>query len=121
MSETGAWLFTFALLIVTLLLLGWNSRWHLLQGVIFMAVVASNIHWGWTDNGYVAVLIGAVCAYVVSALALKLIDAKWRGLLGVGQQCLSHLGTGHQGGKQGLPQSNRIAQRNRHLLRTDRR
>lgn len=118
MSETGAWLFTFALLIVTLLLLGWNSRWHLLQGAIFMAVVASNIRWEWTDNGYAAALIGAVCAYTASALILKLIDPERSGLLGLR---LSHLGAGQQGGNQRLTQSNRIAKRDRHLLRTDRR
>src|SRR5438093_666639 len=71
LNDEQAWVFTGCLLIVTLLLLAWNSRWHLLQGVIFMAVVASNIHWKWTDNPTVACLIGAACAYVASALLTK--------------------------------------------------
>ena len=42
--------------------------WFLLQGSIIFAVVASNIHWKWTPNGYLAGLIGAVLAYGITAL-----------------------------------------------------
>jgi hypothetical protein len=33
--------------------------WFLFQSTIIFAVMASNIHWHWTPNGYLAGLIGA--------------------------------------------------------------
>jgi len=111
LNEEQAWVFTGCLLIVVLWLLWSQSRWHLLQGVIFMAVVCSNIYWKWTDNTYVAALIGAVCAYIVSAIVLKLIDPK----------CCGHVLLRHEGRDQTPPPLDRIAERERHLLRTDRR
>jgi hypothetical protein len=42
--------------------------WFLLQSAIIFAVVASNLHWHWTENGYLAGLIGAVLAYGVAVL-----------------------------------------------------
>lgn len=47
--------------------------WFLLQGSIIFAVIASNIHWKWTPNGYVAGLLGAVLAYVATALLSELL------------------------------------------------
>ena len=35
----------------------------LFQASIIFAVVASNIHWHWTPNGYLAGIIGVVLAY----------------------------------------------------------
>src|SRR5690242_15433251 len=64
LNEEQAWVFTYGLIVVTLLLLAWNSRWHLLQGVIFMGVVASDIRWGWTDGArLIAILLGGGLAY----------------------------------------------------------
>jgi hypothetical protein len=37
--------------------------WFLFQGLIIFAVMASNIHWQWTPNGYLAGLIGVGLAY----------------------------------------------------------
>jgi hypothetical protein len=41
--------------------------WFVFQGSIIFAVVASNIHWQWTPNGYLASLIGVGLAYGLSA------------------------------------------------------
>jgi hypothetical protein len=40
--------------------------WFLLQGSIVFAVIASNIHWQWTPNGYLASLIGVGAAFGVT-------------------------------------------------------
>jgi hypothetical protein len=37
--------------------------WMLLQSTVAFAVMASNIHWGWTPNGYLASLVAAGAAY----------------------------------------------------------
>lgn len=37
--------------------------WFLMQSTIIFAVMASNIKWHWTPNGYLAGLIGFVAAY----------------------------------------------------------
>ena len=37
--------------------------WFLFQSLIIFAVVASNIHWHWTPNGYLAGFIGVGLAY----------------------------------------------------------
>lgn len=42
-------------------------RWYLFQGSIVFAVVASNIHWQWTPNGYLASAIGMGVAFGVTA------------------------------------------------------
>ena len=42
--------------------------WYLLQASIIFAVMASNIHYHWTPNGYLAGLIGVGLAYGVTAL-----------------------------------------------------
>ena len=40
--------------------------WFLLQGAIVFAVVASNIYWQWTPNGYLAAMLGGIAALVVT-------------------------------------------------------
>jgi hypothetical protein len=42
--------------------------WFLIQSSIIFAVMASNIRWHWTPNGYLAGLIGAVLAYGATVL-----------------------------------------------------
>ena len=42
--------------------------WFLLQSAIIFAVIASNIHFHWTPNGYLAGLIGVVLAYGLTLL-----------------------------------------------------
>lgn len=76
LNEEQAWVFTYGLFIVTLLMLAWNSRWHLLQGVIFIAVVCSNIHWQWTPNTALACYIGAGLAFGATALINWIIDRR---------------------------------------------
>jgi hypothetical protein len=46
--------------------------WFLIQSSIIFAVVASNIRWHWTPNGYVAGLIGAGLAYDMTHLLASL-------------------------------------------------
>jgi hypothetical protein len=50
--------------------------WYLLQGLIVFAVVASNIHWHWTPNGYLASAIGAGLALVATLLDQRHRDVK---------------------------------------------
>jgi hypothetical protein len=41
--------------------------WLLLQSAVIFAVMASNIHWRWTPNGYLAALIGiGIARYAVA-------------------------------------------------------
>lgn len=40
--------------------------WMVTQATIAFAVVASNIHWQWTPNGYLAVGLGIALAYGVT-------------------------------------------------------
>ena len=47
--------------------------WHLLQIVIVYAVMASNFHWQWTPNPYIAGLLAVVAAFAVTALLGDLI------------------------------------------------
>ena len=42
--------------------------WFLLQSSVMFAVMASNITWHWTPNGYIPALAGAVLAYGATAL-----------------------------------------------------
>jgi len=54
--------------------------YFVLQSSIIFAVVASNIRWQWTPNGYLAGLIGVGLAYGVSALlsAVRLKHPRYR-------------------------------------------
>ena len=47
--------------------------WFLFQSAIIFAVVASNIHWHWTPNGYLASAIGVGLAYGVTWLLTGLL------------------------------------------------
>lgn len=40
--------------------------WFLLQGLIVFAVMASNIHWHWTPNSYLASILGFIAALLVT-------------------------------------------------------
>lgn len=42
--------------------------YFLLQSSIIFAVVASNIHWQWTPNGYLAAVIGVGLAWISTRL-----------------------------------------------------
>jgi hypothetical protein len=48
--------------------------WFLLQGSIIFAVVASNIHWHWTPNGYLASILGFLAALLVTVGLSRLIE-----------------------------------------------
>lgn len=47
--------------------------WFLLQGSIVFAVMASNIYWEWTPNGYLASLIGIGLAFAVTMMVSQLL------------------------------------------------
>ena len=42
--------------------------WFVFQGLVIFAVVASNIHWQWTPNGYLPSVLGVALAFVLSRL-----------------------------------------------------
>jgi hypothetical protein len=46
--------------------------WLLLQSLIIFAVVASNIHWQWTPNGYLASGAGVLLAWFLTVLINEL-------------------------------------------------
>jgi hypothetical protein len=50
--------------------------WFILQGSIVFAVVASNIHWQWTPNAYLATILGAVAALLVTVAVNGLLALK---------------------------------------------
>jgi hypothetical protein len=47
--------------------------WFLLKASVIFAVCASNIHWHWTPNGYLASLIGVGLAYGATWLLTALL------------------------------------------------
>ncbi len=53
--------------------------WFILQGSIVFAVVASNIHWGWTPNPYIPALLGGGLAWLVT-LAVARVHERLLGL-----------------------------------------
>ncbi|SEB95165.1 hypothetical protein [Bradyrhizobium erythrophlei] len=46
--------------------------WHLLQSIVIFGVIASNIHWRWTPNGYLAAMIGAGLAWLLTQIVNEL-------------------------------------------------
>jgi len=52
--------------------------WYLLQGLVIFAVVASNIHWQWTPNGYLATMLGGIAALCVTGITNELRDWQLR-------------------------------------------
>jgi uncharacterized membrane protein YgaE (UPF0421/DUF939 family) len=46
--------------------------WHVFQGLIIFAVVASNIHWQWTPNGMLAALLGVGLAFLLTVSLSRL-------------------------------------------------
>ena len=40
--------------------------WFLLQSLIIFAVMASNIYFKWTPNGYLAAMLGGIAALLVT-------------------------------------------------------
>lgn len=59
--------------------------WYVLQSVIMFAVIASNIQWSWTNNGYVAALAGILAAAILTRWTSLLVDAIARALNGRNQ------------------------------------
>lgn len=48
--------------------------WLLFQSLIMFAVVASNIHWHWTPNGYLAGILGWIAALLLTVGLNGLVD-----------------------------------------------
>jgi hypothetical protein len=49
---------------------------YLLQGLIFCAVVGSNIHWQWTPKQYLASGIGAGLAWIATHIVVRWRDRR---------------------------------------------
>ncbi|MGK7056891.1 hypothetical protein AB4853_10455 [Bradyrhizobium sp. 1050_B9_N1_2] len=58
--------------------------WYLFQGLIVFGVVASNIHWHWTPNGYLASVIGAGLALIATLLVNDIAALRARKKRGAG-------------------------------------
>jgi hypothetical protein len=56
--------------------------WFIFQGSIIFAVVASNIHFHWTPNGYLASILGFVAALLVTVGLSHLIEMARRRVRG---------------------------------------
>jgi hypothetical protein len=54
--------------------------WFAFQGLIVFAVVASNIHWNWTENGYLASVLGFLLALLLTVGLSRLIEIVRTGL-----------------------------------------
>jgi hypothetical protein len=48
--------------------------WFVLQSLIIFAVIASNIHWHWTPNGYLPAILGAGLAWLLT----RQLSVRWR-------------------------------------------
>jgi len=48
--------------------------WFVLQSLIIFAVIASNIHWHWTPNGYLPAILGAGLAWLLT----RPLSVRWR-------------------------------------------
>ena len=48
--------------------------WRLLQTIIIVAVLFSNVYWQWTPNGYLAFIYAAGTAFVVTIALTALFD-----------------------------------------------
>lgn len=48
--------------------------WKLFQFTVCLAVIASNIHWQWTDNGLLAGILGIAAASFLTAILTMLGD-----------------------------------------------
>lgn len=46
--------------------------WRFFQAIMVFGVVASNIHWEWTPNPYLAALIGVGAAFVATVLLTEI-------------------------------------------------
>jgi hypothetical protein len=46
--------------------------WFLIQSSIILAVMASNIQYHWTPNGYLASLLAGIAAYLATAACLSI-------------------------------------------------
>jgi len=49
---------------------------YLLQGLIFCAVVGSNIHWQWTPNQYLASGIGVGLSWIATMAIVEFQDSR---------------------------------------------
>ena len=45
--------------------------WFLLQCVVIFAVMAANVHYGWTPNPYLAALLAIGAAWIITSSAVR--------------------------------------------------
>lgn len=74
LSEQGAAIFTGLLFLGVLIMWARQGWWHLLQGIVFLAVFLSNIRWQWTPNGLLAGGIAVGAAFAVTWVASTAYD-----------------------------------------------
>jgi hypothetical protein len=52
--------------------------WFLIQSLIIFAVVASNIHWHWTPNGYLPAIMGGGLALIATLIWNDVVELRAR-------------------------------------------
>ena len=57
---------------MTLVCWRFPAMWYLIQGLIVFAVLASNVHWHWTPNSYLASLIAGGIALLFTVTVNQL-------------------------------------------------
>lgn len=58
--------FTIGLFAVAFLLAARMGRWHLLQTVVFSAVMCAGIYWKWTIGGTATSIVAGLAAFIVT-------------------------------------------------------
>ena len=75
LSEDQAWLFTVGLFALAGIIAAVRfGRWHLLQIVVFAAVLCGNVYFRWTPNPYLAGIAGIGAAFIATVLAQTIVD-----------------------------------------------
>jgi hypothetical protein len=52
--------------------------WLWFQAAVMFAVIATNIHWKWTPNGYLAAIIAAFAAWLATKLLAWALNLRTR-------------------------------------------
>lgn len=75
LSEDQAWLFTAGLFAAAGIIAAVRfGRWHLLQIVVFAAVLCGNVYFRWTPNPYLASIVGIGAALIATVLVQTIVD-----------------------------------------------
>jgi cell division protein FtsW (lipid II flippase) len=55
---------------------GRDAMWFLIETLLFLIVVASNLYWRWSGNWYLAVIIAVIVAVIVARLIYWALSAR---------------------------------------------